>query len=449
MAIDCQFLAIGDEILSGQIADTNSAWLARRLREIGIRCGRIEAVGDRVPAILGALKEACVRFPLVIATGGLGPTFDDLTRDAVAALAGVGLERRPEAVRHLEEWFRGRGRAMPASNLRQADLPAGSEMLENRQGTAPGFAIRIGSDGPRPADLFFLPGVPDEMEAMYEGAVLPRLLRLGHASADAAPFKIHLFGIWESEADRRLREAFSAAEMAHLGIRASGGVLTVAVYGDPALEPDPSSPMKGEERYPVRASTADFPDRLRTIFRDVVFGEGDEDLPGALVKSFRSRGATIAVAESCTGGLVANLIASVPGASAVLDRGWVVYSNEAKAELLGVPPALIEAQGAVSEPVARALAAGAIERSRADISLSVTGIAGPTGGTPEKPVGLVWFATGRRTKGGIETAAHSRHFKGPRQRVQRFAAVTAIDLARRALMVPGRTEPQITQMTRR
>ncbi len=422
-----EILAIGDEITSGQIADTNSAWLAAELRESGIGVSRIAAVGDRVEEIAAALREAAAReAPLLVATGGLGPTFDDLTRDAAAAFAGVGLTREGAAVAHLEKWFSHRGRPMPPENLRQADLPEGSEMLPNPLGTAPGFALGTrGEAGPEGPLHFFLPGVPHEMEAMFRDQVMPRVRARFPLSVSLAPFKIHLYGLWESEADRRLREGFTPEEMRHLGIRVSGGAITVAVYGDPALE-----------ARAVARATEGFPGRLRALFADVSFGEGPATLAGALVEALRSARATVSVAESCTGGLLASLITSVPGASEVFHRGWIVYSNDAKVDLLGVPREAIEARGAVSEPVARALAEGALERARSDVAVSVTGIAGPSGGTPEKPVGLVWFAAALRSPEGPRTASFFRKFNGPRSRVRLLAAHTALDLARRTVPRP-------------
>ena len=422
-----ELLAIGDEITSGQIADTNSAWLAAELRESGIGISRISAVGDRVEEIAAVLREAAGRkAPLLVATGGLGPTFDDLTRDAAAAFAGVGLAREPAALAHLEKWFAHRSRPMPPENLRQADLPEGSEMLVNPLGTAPGFAL--GTRGGAPAAgplLFFLPGVPHEMETMFREQVMPRIRDRFPAASTLAPFKIHLFGLWESEADRRLRGEFTAPEMRHLGIRVAGGAITVAVYGDPDLD-------AGQ----VARAVAGFPERLRALFPDVAFGEGSIGLAGALVEALRSKGGTIAAAESCTGGLVASLITAVPGASEVFERSWVVYSDEAKVDLLGVAPETIREWGAVSEPVARALAGGALERSRGDVAVAVTGIAGPTGGTPEKPVGLVWFAAARKTPSGPRIASFFRKFNGARTRVQLLSAYTALDLARRTFLSP-------------
>ncbi len=432
-----ELLAIGNEVTSGQISDTNSAWLASQLREAGIRVERIVVVGDRLEAIVNALYEASSRAPLVIVTGGLGPTFDDLTRRAAAQFAGVKLVRNQAAVSHLEAWFKNRERPMPKENLCQADLPAGAEMLENTQGTAPGFALSTqgashrgtSPEGISPqksslsAKLFFLPGVPQEMQAMYRNAVFPLLQRVLPGGPPRTPFKIHLFGIWESEANRRLEGEFTAAEKRHLGIRASGGTISITVYGDPDLD--------GEE---VSRATAHFPDRLRALFLDVAFGEGDTTLASSLVEAFRARGATVAVAESCTGGLIASKITSIAGASRVFHRGWVVYSNAAKMALLGVPSDLLKSMGAVSEPVARALAEGALQRGGSDVAVSVTGIAGPEGGTPEKPVGLVWFGAARRAGSmEMETATFCRRFNGPRSRIQLFSANTALDLARKTL----------------
>jgi len=417
-----ELIAIGNEVTSGDIADTNSAWLARKLREVGVEVDRIGVVGDRLELIQEVLREASSRAPVVIATGGLGPTFDDLTRKAAAAFAGVELERNRDAVRHLESWFRNRGRPMPRENLCQAEIPSGAEMLGNTRGTAPGFSIQVkGSGSEGGSHLFFLPGVPQEMRAMYRDEVLPRLRQIFPDGSFLRHFKIHLFGIWESEANQRLRQEFTPGEMGHLGIRASGGIITVKAYLD-----DPSG-----------SGSSPLPARLQALFRDVAIGEGEETLESALIQACNARGATLSVAESCTGGLIASRITSIPGASSAFSQGWVVYSDAAKVNLLGVPRELLRTHGAVSEPVARALAVGALERSGSDVAVSVTGIAGPSGGTSDKPVGLVWFGAAVRKEGSARNIlSFSRRIKGSRSRVQLFSANTALDLARRALVSP-------------
>jgi nicotinamide-nucleotide amidase len=295
-------------------------------------------------------------------------------------------------------------------------------MLPNAEGTAPGFALQVSRDA-RTVILFFLPGVPHEMESMFTAEVLPRLRRRFPGLAPRAPFKIHLFGLWESEADRRLQEAFRPGELAHLGIRVSAGTITVAVYGAPGLD-----------RSQAAAAVEGFPERLREAFRDVAFGEGEATLASALVEALRARRATVALAESCTGGLIASRLTQVSGASEVFHRSWVTYADAAKVELLGVSPATLEAHGAVSGPTVREMALGALERGRSDVTVAVTGVAGPAGGTPEKPVGLVWFGAARRGPGGApEAVVLSRTFKPPRSRIQDLSAATALDLARRYL----------------
>ena len=404
-----EILSTGDELLTGQVVDTNSTWLMDRLWDLGVMVRRKTLVGDDREDLLAALRECCGRADVVVMSGGMGPTEDDLTAECVAAVLGVPLELHPPSLEAIAARFRLMGRTMTPNNAKQAHFPRGAEVHPNRFGTAPGFSVQVGR-----ARLTCLAGVPSEFKGLCEEAVLPRLAAsLGDVPAARL---VKLFGVGESAADQAMRPVMD--DPAHRGVR----------FGYRAHFPEVH--LKWTVSGPGAEARADAIEvAVRALFGEAVWGGGKEELNELVVARLAARGQRVALAESCTGGLVAELLTRVPGASAVLDLGVVAYANQVKAGVLGVPEGLLTAHGAVSEPVARAMAEGARRTGRADWGVGLTGIAGPGGGTPEKPVGTVHLALA----GPDGTTAVARHFRGDRERVRRFAAWEALYLVLRAL----------------
>jgi nicotinamide-nucleotide amidase len=404
-----EILSTGDELLTGQVVDTNSAWLMDRLWDLGVMVRRKTLVGDDRADLDVALRETSARADVVVVSGGMGPTEDDLTAERVAAVLGVPLDLDEASLRAIEERFRRFGRTMTPNNEKQARFPRGAEIVPNRFGTAPGFSVRLGR-----AEVICLPGVPVEFRGLCDDWVLPRLAaRLGEVPAARV---LKLFGVPESHADHAMRPVMD--DPANAGVR----------FGFRAHWPEVH--LKWTVSGRDAAARADrIATAARAVFGDAVWGEGKEELPILVVERLAARGERLALAESCTGGLLATLVTSVPGASAVFDLGVVAYANAAKERILGVPPPLLAAHGAVSEPVARALAEGARRTGDATWGLGVTGIAGPGGGTEEKPVGTVHLAVA----GERGTTAVARLYRGDRDRIRRQAAYEALNLLRVAL----------------
>lgn len=411
-----ELLTIGDELLLGFTTDTNGGYIARRLAEIGVAVARRTSVGDTIDAITVAIREALDRTGAVITTGGLGPTEDDLTRDAVALAFGRELvldEAHMEWMR--ERWRKRFGRDMPASNRRQALLPAGARKLENRHGSAPGALV----DDHRGRWLVMLPGVPRELRGMTDDTLVPLVRERFAATSDAAirSRTLRTTGIGESaiadliEADATLRSMKDDASLAYLpGV--DGTDLRITARG-----------ADGPARIDRFASA------LRAVVGDHVYAEDAQDLAAVLLDVCRRRGVSICVAESCTGGLLGARLTDIPGSSDVFVGGVIAYSNDVKMRELGVSMTDLERHGAVSEEVVRAMAAGARSKFGADIALAITGVAGPGGGTAEKPVGLVWICA--EYDGRIEP--RRLQLWGDREEIRYRSAQAAMDLARRML----------------
>jgi nicotinamide-nucleotide amidase len=405
-----EILSTGDELLTGQVVDTNSAWLMDRLWDLGVMVRRKTLVGDDREDLDRALRETTGRADLVVMSGGMGPTEDDLTSERVAAVLGVPLELDVPSLRAIEERFRKFGRTMTPNNEKQALFPRGAEVIPNRFGSAPGFAATIGE-----AELVCLPGVPVEYRGLCEEWLLPRLAaRLGEVPSIGL---VKLFAVPESHADHAMRPVMD--DPANAGVRFGYRAHWPEVHVKWSV-PGPDAARRAER---IRQAVGG-------IFGDAIFGEGKDELPELVVARLAARGERLALAESCTGGLIAELVTRVAGASAVFDLGVVAYSNAAKEELVGVASGLIEAHGAVSAPVARALAEGARRRGRATWGIGVTGIAGPSGGTPEKPLGTVHLALA----GTAATDAFHRVYRGDRDRIRRQAAYEALNLLRLAML---------------
>ncbi len=420
--MDCELVTVGAELLLGFTVDTNAADASRALAAAGIRVARRSTVGDEPQAIRDAVAEALARSGVVIVTGGLGPTRDDVTRDAVAAHFGRRLLRDEALLRALEERFRTLGRGpMPEANRRQAEVPEGAVVLPNRWGTAPGLWLE--DDRGRVAVL--LPGVPVEMRGLLEQEVIPRLRERAQRRSEAPAAGAGV--VIRSRTLRTTGISESAlADKVGDPARLLGPNVTLAWL------PSPEGTDLRLTAWRMGAAEADAAlakaaEALRSLVGGVCYGEGDADLAAVVLAELGRRGMRLAVAESCTGGLVGQRITAVPGSSTVFAGGVVAYDNDVKLHLLGVAADALAAQGAVSEEVARQMAAGAGRGLGADVAVSVTGIAGPDGGSPEKPVGTVWIAV----LFGSRLRAFHFLFPGERDVVRRRAAQAALDAIRR------------------
>ncbi len=405
-----EVIAIGSELLGPSRVDSNGAFLARRLGAQGIALAFRTIVGDDHDDLRAAVSTALGRAEIVIATGGLGPTVDDRTREAVADALGLRLREDPALLRGLEERFARHGLSMPPANRRQAMVPEGASVLPNPHGTAPGILIR--TDAGRL--LALLPGVPVEMERMVEESLL------GALGAPEERFATRIFkvsGLTESETDRRLQPAHAAAGAVEWTILAAPGQVEIHLRERVA----PGARAAGIEH---------LDDAIAAALGDHLFGRDDETLEGVVAAMLGARGESVAAAESVTGGGVARLLTSIPGASRWFLGGAVAYTDEAKRSLVGVDAGLLATHGAVSEPAARAMAEGIRTRLGATWGVATTGYAGPEGGGPDRPPGTVHVAVA-----GAHLVEHRTwRVPGPRRVVQERTVRSAIDLLRRALM---------------
>ncbi len=365
-------VSIGDELTTGAVTDENSAWLSDRLLAAGVRTVFHLTAGDDLEAIVEALRFAGDRADHVIVTGGLGPTEDDLTREAACRLAGVGMEEVERALARIRGIFESIGREMSENNRKQALIPAGAELIENPVGTAPGFVMILDTTA-----FYFLPGVPRECKLMFEQSLEPRLAGSGDLVYRSRI--IRTFGMTESQLDQEL-QILDLPEGLRLSFRAIFPEIQLKLIAAANSEETGETTLDGV--------VAD----IRSRVGDVIYSEDDSSLEEEVLRALGARNMKLAVAESCTGGLICKRLTDVPGSSAVLDRGFVVYSNPSKTELLDVDEQTLEEYGAVSSETARAMATGALAGSRAHIALAITGIAGPGGGTEQKPVGTVHMA---------------------------------------------------------
>ena len=406
-----EVVTIGTELLLGQILDTNAAELGRGLAAAGVEVVRHSSVADRPEVIRAAVAEALARTGFVITTGGLGPTRDDMTKHAVAEVFGKPLQLNEAVLRSLEERFRRLGRAMPAINRSQAEVPNGATVLPNPRGTAPGLWIE---DHGRV--VVMLPGVPSEMRGLLAEEVLPRLAARGSGMVIRSR-TVRTTGIAESALAERvgaIEDDIAPLTLAYLP-STDGVDLRVTAWQLPEDEVE-------------RRSDA-IVSQLRERAGEYFYGEDGTDLAAMVLQLLRARKKKLAVAESCTGGLLGGRITAIPGSSDVFAGGIVAYDDAVKRQMLDVPASLLDTYGAVSEDVARAMATGARHRFGVDAGLAVTGIAGPSGGSPEKPVGTVCLAAAF----GRETRALKRIFPGDRAEIRARAAQAALDLMRRLI----------------
>jgi len=409
-----EIITIGDELTSGRTADTNAAMIARELSAAGFAVARITTIGDAPEAIAAALQACLPETRFVIVTGGLGPTEDDRTAAAAAAAFNDTLALHPEALAMLNEKLAHRGRTMNAPQQKQALLPATCTPIANPVGTACGFSMRHAQ-----RHFLFMPGVPGEARAMTEQFVTGYINQHAGRQHAIISCQLRVFGLWESLIQEKLsglpdpRSGVSLGYYPHF----PEVILRLTVHGpDSAVLQEPLKQARGA---------------IKERIGEHIYAEGDETLAACVGRLLAETGSTLAVAESCTGGLFSHVITGVPGSSQWFERGLVVYSNEAKTQLAGVAEELLAQHGAVSAPVAQALAQGVRERAASTWGIGITGIAGPGGGTPAKPVGTVFFAIA----GPEGCTAYHRRFPGSRDQVKTLSAFTALDLLRRSLLV--------------
>ena len=406
-------IAVGDELISGRTVDTNSAYLADRLARLGIETLEHATVGDDVDAIAAAIARAAGLARVVIITGGLGPTADDLTRWGLAKVMSAELRLDEACLAEIERFFQKRGRTMVPANEVQAMLPVGSEALANRTGTAPGIAAEV--DGVK---IYVTPGVPHEMRSMFDHVIAPRLTGGGRVILHHV---VHTFGIGESDISQLIGDLMAdRSGETTVGTTVKAGMVSVRITVRAASAAGAQSDLA--------AMVAELRGRLASLV--VGEGEGEDAMAQAVGRLLGRAGQTLATAESCTGGQVGAMITAVSGASAYYLGGIVSYANAVKSAHLDVDPALLAAEGAVSAPVARAMADGCRLRLSSTWALALTGIAGPTGGSDEKPVGTVYIALA----GPCGTEVHRHVLPGDRRVIRRRASLAALNALRIALL---------------
>ncbi|MCL4820850.1 MAG: competence/damage-inducible protein A [Vicinamibacteria bacterium] len=407
-----EILALGSELLTPLRQDTNALWLTDRLLEIGIETVARQTIADDRDALVRGFRVALQRADVVIATGGLGPTEDDLTREAAVEAAGRGLRRDEAYVEFLRERFAGFGRVMPEVNAKQGDVIEGGTLVKNPRGTAPAQWVEL--DGRL---LFLLPGPPHEMKPLFEGAFLP-LLRARAGQRVVKTRILRIAGMGESDVEQKAAPVYTRFANPRTTILGAAGQVELHLVAEAA------------DDAAAEALIESLAAPLREALPGRIYSEDGRELPAVVADLLAERGLKLAVAESCTAGMLCAALSDAPGASRFLERGFVTYSNAAKVDELGVDAALIEAHGAVSEEVARAMARGALRVAGADLGVAVTGVAGPDGGSADKPVGSVHLAIA----GALGEHHRLARFPGDRSRVRTQSVRLALELLRRALL---------------
>jgi nicotinamide-nucleotide amidase len=401
-------VSIGNELLSGQTVSTNASYLGERLLSIGILVISVYTIGDEIDSIVRVLNLASSDADIVIATGGLGPTDDDLTRQAFAKFLGCELQLQDDLLEKIQSLFARRKKPMPERNKIQAYIPAGAKAIENNLGTAPGIMAEYKSK------LFFaLPGVPLEMKQMFEDSVMPELQKFASGQAIVVQ-KLKCFGTGESNIAELLGDRMQRGRNPLINCTAEHGIITLAIN---AMAEDKNQAQQMAEKDEKL---------LRDILGEFVYGTGEQTLSEVVGEKLAQQNKTIAAAESCTGGTLAKLLTDIPGASRYFTYGWITYSNDAKISELGVPAELIDKYGAVSEQVAEAMARQARRKADTDFAIGITGIAGPTGASEQKPVGLVYISVDT----GIECETKRFIFPQDRSSMRLRAAQTALNMLR-------------------
>ncbi|MGB7157994.1 MAG: competence/damage-inducible protein A [Tepidisphaeraceae bacterium] len=415
-------LSIGDELVLGQTVDTNSAWISQQLATVGCPVVAHMTVGDDQRAIEQAMLESVGRCDFLIVTGGIGPTEDDLTRQALAAVMKAPLELHEPWLMRLKEYFQRLGRAMPVTNSIQAMLPRGAAIIENTNGTAAGIdANFVSGDQKTICRVFVMPGVPKEMKGMFTQDVLPHVGKAGGGGGAGAVIlsrTLHTFGVGESTVAERLGSLMMRQRNPSVGTTVANGVVSLRVnarYGS-------HEQAAAELEKTVAACTA--------ALGELIYGYDEQTLQTQVAHVLHDRGLWVTVAESCTGGWLAKMLTDVPGSSRYFSFGWVTYGNDAKQALLGVSPALLNQHGAVSEEVVTEMARSALRHAAADYALAISGIAGPEGGTPDKPLGTVCIALASDEG----TTARTFRFPGDRDFIRDRSAKMALTMLRFRLL---------------
>jgi len=403
-------LSVGNELLSGQVVDTNSAYLAEQLGRRGVSVVAHWTVGDGLEQIAEALRQAAARADLVLVTGGLGPTADDLTRAALARAMKCELVIDEQCAADIEEYFRRQGRTMVPANRVQAMIPAGARAIRNSRGTAPGIAATLAE-----AQVFVMPGVPHEMRHMFATEIARRLPSVPGVIAQKV---IHTFGAGESDIAARIDDLMDRHSNPAVGTTVAGGIVSIRITA------------RGADPQTARMRAAETAQEIRRRLGELVIGDDEQTMASVIGEMLADRGATLATAESCTGGLIGTIVTEVPGSSKYFLGSVVAYADDVKRALLGVEGDVLAAHGAVSEQVAESMARGCRRRFGSDYALGATGVAGPGGGSEEKPVGLVYVALA----GPDGTSVHRHVFAPTRELVRLRTALTALNYLRLELL---------------
>ncbi len=410
-----EIVSVGTELVLGEIVDTNATYICQQLANIGVDLYLRHTVDDDQGRMAGLLQDARRRCEVIIITGGLGPTPDDLTREALAQVTSRPLHTVAAAEQQLEEFFARRGVAPTANNLKQCQVPRGGRLLTNSCGTAPGILLEHDN-----CTFIALPGPPAEMQQMLHDSVIPylreQIRRVG--GQELFTRTLRLCDIGESNTAQLLADILDTQSDPAVALYASPGEVRVRISTKADCEVEAMQRLDAVEQI------------VRERLAERVYGIDEETMEVAVGQALLAAGATLAVAESCTGGLIANRITDVPGSSQYFLSGYITYSNESKQQLLGVSDEIIEEYGAVSEPCARAMAEGAREHSGADYAVAVTGIAGPTGGTPQKPVGLAYIAVADEQ----DTICQEHYWPGTREQFKRRTSQMALNVVRKRVM---------------
>jgi len=417
--INLQLLLTGNELVNGDVIDTNSAYIAQQVKEIGIDVTRRVTIADNLTVLINEIEAMSQQADILIINGGLGPTSDDLTSEALSIAINTPLEENPQALAHLQQWAEKRSFTLDKANLKQALLPKGCHIIHNKTGSAVGIYAHINN-----CDVFCTPGVPSELKIMLNEEIIPQLQKKLPPQAHLHTTRLQTFGIGESSLQMLMEKHFSELPNSiEVGYRANS----------PTLELKLSTHTK--EAFALKKQWLP---QLNNVLNDHILGEitnKDLTLPQCVLEQLRQKNLTLTTAESCTGGLIASQVTALAGASQVFEAGYVTYSNKMKSNMLSVPPETLIAHGAVSKETVLAMAKGALQHSKANIAVAVSGIAGPTGGTAEKPTGTVWIAWGDNNN------MHTQHFiiKGTRAYFQKTVTARCLDLVRRFLLNSSHT----------
>jgi nicotinamide-nucleotide amidase len=414
-------LSVGDELALGQTVDTNSAWLSAQLATVGFSVVRHVTVPDDQPFIEEAIRLATGECDVLLVSGGIGPTEDDLTRQALAAVMGVELEMNDAWLAKLHEFFKARGRSMPEGNKIQAMIPKGAKIILNTAGTAAGIDATFQcGDKKSICRVFVMPGVPKEMKTMFTRDVFPVIKSQG-SGAVILQRTLHTFGLGESHVAEKLGELMKRGRNPSVGTTVANGIVSLRVNARFA------SPDEAQREIDATVTACE------NAMGDLIFGEDLQTLAEVVAGLLTKSGRTVTTAESCTGGLLSKYLTDISGSSGYFKRGWIVYSDEAKREMLDVPAESLAKHGAVSEEVVASLASNARRLARADFGLAISGVAGPTGGTTDKPVGTVCLAVA--SEAGVKSRRFN--FPGDREMIRDRSAKMAMSMLRYALLGRG------------